>query len=501
MSAAAEPDRRGFAEGGEIAAVDLGSNSFHLAVAQAGSGGLRLLDRLREAVRLGGGLDGRGRLDPATADRALACLRRFGERIAQLPASQVRAVGTSALRRLRDGGRFLRMAAEALGHEIEVISGAEEARLVYLAVARGHPELPPRRLVVDIGGGSTELIVGSGEALALAESVELGCVSHTRAHFPDGRITRKRFDRALAAACSELEFLQQRYRTQGWDVAVGTSGTIRGIWRVLGQVTITRAGIDRIVDELVGAGHIDRIRYPALREDRRPVFAGGLAILAAVFEVLGVAAMQTSDQALREGLLHDLVGRLRHRDGREGALLALAQRFGVDLAQARAVAATARALLDQVATEWQLTDADARQWLGWAALVHEIGLAVSHAGYHRHGEYILQHADLPGFSRTEQGQLAALVRLHRRRFATELLSALEGPQRARLARLAVLLRLACLLHRARRAPDALPSLTADGPRLVVRLPEAVRAQRPLLMADLADEARRLRRAGFRLQAG
>lgn len=353
----------------EVAAVDLGSNSFHLVVAREQGAELQVLDRLREPVRIAAGLDAQKQLSKDVQERALACLERFGQRLAGIPRGRVRVVGTNTLRKLRKSPEFTRAAHKALGHPIEVISGVEEARLVYAGVTHGLAG-PARRLVVDIGGGSTELIIGKGSEARLLESVALGCVAHTQRFFEDGEITEKRFRKARLAARVELEFLEGRYRKAGWEMAIGSSGTVRGTWRVMrakgwADEEITREALEKTVELLIETGHSNRIDYADLREDRRAVFAGGLAVLAGVFDSLKVDGMRTSENALREGVLYDLLGRLSDRDIRGDTIAALAQRYGVDGPHADDVEATALKLLDGVLDEdWKLDKKASRQLLG-----------------------------------------------------------------------------------------------------------------------------------------
>lgn len=493
----------------EVAALDLGSNSFHLLVARQLGASFQVLDRLRDTVRLAEGLDAQRRLEPKVAQRALDCLARFGQRLAGIPPDRVRVVGTNSLRRLRhspDGPPFTAAAEKALGHDIEIISGREEARLVYAGVTHGLPaETPPRRLVVDIGGSSTELIVGRGSEPRLTESVALGCVTHTRRFFEDGEVSEKRMRRARLAARVELEFLEERYRKNGWDVAIGASGTVRGIWRVMRargwtEDAITRDALEKTVALLIDTGRIDKIDYEDLRPDRREVFPGGLAVLAAVFDSLKLDRMVTSEYALREGVVQDLIGRLGDRDIRGDTIAALAERFGVDAVHAAAVEATALRGLEQVADDWKLERKPCARLLGWAAKLHECGLAVSHSGYHKHGEYLLRNADLPGFSQTEQRLLAALVRLHRGKFSPQVWENLPRPWTEAIPRLAVLLRIAVLIHRG-RVPDTRPrvQMAASRAGLELTLAKSWLEEHPLTAADLELEADYLAGADFKLK--
>ena len=491
-------------QGGDVAAVDLGSNSFHMVVAREDGGQLQIIDRLRESVRLAAGLDPSGGLSEESQARALVCLSRFGQRLRGIPPSRVRVVGTNTLRKLKDDGQFIAATEEVLGHEVEIISGVEEARLVYAGVIRGVGAAPPRRLVVDIGGGSTELIIGRGTEPKLMESVSLGCVTHTARHFGDGVITRAGMRKARLAARVEMEFLEHRYRRNGWDIALGASGTVRGIWRVMKaqgwtEDLITRDGLEKTVAMTVDAGAVSRIDFPGLREDRRPVFAGGLAVLSGVFDALDLKAMQTSDQALREGVVYDLLGRLADRDVRSRSVAALAQRYAVDPKQARSVERTALRLFERAADPWSLDRIVGSRLLTWAAQLHEIGLAIAHDGYQRHGEYILRNGDLFGFSQTDQKLLAALVRLQRGKFSSSVIDDLPKSWRDTIRRLAALFRLAVLLHRSRTPSPRLPfQLEVRRRTLQLAFTGTWLEQHPLTRADLEVERDALQGAGFKL---
>lgn len=478
----------------EVAAVDLGSNSFHMMVARADGSELQVIDRLREPVRLAAGLDADKRMRPEVAQRALACLSRFGERLRGIPPERVRIVGTSTLRRMRGRAEFLAAAEAATGHAIEIISGVEEARLVYNGVVQGLGREKPRRLVVDIGGGSTELIIGRAGEPKLMESVSMGCVTHNLAHFGNGQITREAFNTARMAASVHLEFLIRRYRKMGWDVAIGSSGTVRGVWRVMMaegwcEDEITREGLEKLIDLVIARGHVSKIDFPALREDRRPVFAGGLAVLAGVFDSLAIRRMRTSEHALREGVTFDLLGRLSDHDVRSQSVDTMAKRYGADLRHAKAVERTALKLLDQAQKDWQLDPKVCRALLGWASKLHEIGLVIAHASYHKHGEYILRNCDLQGFSQTDLHILAALVRLHRGKFAPGALQELPPSWNEPVQRLAMILRLATLLHRS-RGPEIKPpvKLTVGRRTMDVEFTQSRWLDRhPLTRADLERE--------------
>ncbi len=489
-----------------IAAVDLGSNSFHMVVARTKGGEPVLVDRLREMVQLASGLDADGRLSPESRDRAIECLRRFGQRLRHMAPSDVRAVGTNTLRAAADAGEFVLDAERALGHSIETISGIEEARLIFLGVTRTLPDPRRRRLVVDIGGGSTEVIVGDEAPLGM-ESLYMGCITFSRAHFGDGRLTAESWRRAELAALQELEPVAGRFRALEWEEAVGASGTIRaidGLVRTYGwsRDGITAEALGRLRDMLLEAGRVGRLKLKELNPRRRTTIAGGAAILSALFEALGVDVMRRSDGALREGLLYDFLGRMRDQDARERGVEALADRARVDRRQASRVKQTALALLAQVAESWGLEAGDARQFLSWAANLHEIGLDIAHNHYHRHGEYMVAHADLQGFSLPEQQALATLVRAHRRKFPTEVIAALPRNWSSWTERLTVPLRLSVVLHRSRSTLPLPPMALATAKKaLDLRFPPEWLDQHPLTRADLETEAAYLREAGYRLSFG
>jgi exopolyphosphatase/guanosine-5'-triphosphate,3'-diphosphate pyrophosphatase len=487
-----------------MAAIDLGSNSFHMIIAELIDGELRIVDRLREMVRLAGGLDEQDNLDEASRQRALDCLQRFGQRLADFPQGSVRAVGTNTLRRARSPG-FLYQARQALGHPIEIIAGVEEARLIYLGVAHGLADNDAMRLVIDIGGGSTEVILGRSFQPLELESLYMGCVSFSRRFFPDGKITGKAMKKALMAARLEVQGIEREYRDIGWGEVVGASGTIKAVRDVVmangwSEEGITLSSLQQLVEALVKVDHIEQLNLSGLKDDRRPVICGGVAVLLALFEGLRIERMQVSDLALREGLLYDMLGRIRHEDVRERTIGLLGSRYQIDTQQAARVEQTALDLLTAVAGGWSLADEEARQLLGWAARLHEIGLTIAHNQYHKHGAYLLANCDLLGFSNREQQQLAILVRAHRRKFPLAELNQLGEAEEQRGRYLAVLLRLAVLLHRS-HSDEPLPPLSLHGREdgLIMHFPEGWLDSHPLTHADLEQETGFLETVKFKLE--
>ena len=488
-----------------VAAVDLGSNSFHMIVARISGGDLQVVDRIKEMVRLGEGLTTNKYLRPEVSERALACLERFGQRLQGMPQGSVRAVGTNTLRQVHPETRFLEQAKSALGHPIDVIAGREEARLIYLGVSHGLAAGDENRLVVDIGGGSTEIIIGQGFTPHLRESLHMGCVSMSRKHLNDGRITRKAMEEAELAGALEVRPVKELFRRTGWGNAVGSSGSIKAIRDVVQAEGwcddgISAESLQTLRDALIGFGKASAIDLKGLSEERKPVFAGGVAVLRSVFLNLGIKHMQVSDEALREGLIYEMMGRIQDEDVRERTVSALCSRFDVDEEHAARVQATAQMLLDQVSGPWQLEHPSYPGILGWAARLHEIGLAVSHSHFQKHGAYLLRNADLSGFTRDEQSVLAALVLGHRRKFPVQAFAHLPRALRDSSRRLCVILRLAVLLHRGRSlATKPNPEAEARNDTLQITFPGRWLDDHPLPRIELEHEAQRLAAGGIFLE--
>lgn len=480
-------------DGDQLAAVDIGSNSFHMVVARYTLGQLRVVDRLRETVRMADGLDGKGGLSSAARQRGLECLARFGQRIRDVPSLRVRALATNTVRQLASPQSFLVPAETALGHAIEVVSGREEARLIYLGVAHAQPPKPGQlRLVIDIGGGSTEFIIGRGFEQIERESLQVGCIASTRRFFPGGKLSKKRWKEALTEIGAEFQQFAGLYRALGWQEALGSSGTHKAIGEICAAMKLTKGAITaealpQVRDRLLQATHIDAIELPGLSNDRRPIIAGGVLVLEAAFEALGLQRLMVSKAAMREGILYDMLGRGSDNDPRDASVSSLTQRYGIDEAQAARVEGTAMRLFEQVAENWALDDDDARQ-LGWAARLHEIGLAVAHSQYHVHGAYLIENSDISGFSRQEQQVLATLVRTHRRSVPKTAFDALPDRLLLSTKRKAALLRLSVLLHRSHDSePIPKLELVGNGDALQLVISKKWIEARPLLRADLISE--------------
>lgn len=478
-----------------LAAVDLGSNSFRLQIARVEGDQLYMLDGLRETVRLAEGLSDDKFLDAEAQKRALAALGRFAERLRDLPSIAVRAVGTNSLRVARNAADFIVQAEHVLGFPIEVISGLEEARLIYLGVAHGLPQSDDNLLVMDIGGGSTEFIVGNGLTPLKLESLYMGSVSYSTRFFPDGKITERKLEKAELAARSEVQSITADYRGQ-WQYALGSSGTAKSIAEILeangySQGGITRDGLEKLRARLLREGDVNKLDLPGLRPDRAPTLAGGFAIMYAAFCELGIAHMDTALGALREGVLYDLWGRFHNNDMRDVTVQHFMRRYDVDYRQVERVTK----LSDMLARQFlgNAADGPALQILGWVASLHGIGIRVAHSGYHKHTAYILANADMPGFSKKEQARLSLLALAHRGNLK-KLQGMLTGEEDCVLA---MSLRLAVLFYR-NRSDIALPVLHGrfSGAKFHLSIDPDWLAQNPLTETALQDEVKQWKTMGI-----
>ncbi len=468
-------------------------------------GQIVVLDRIRESVRLAEGFSDSGELSAEARSRALDCLSRFGERLRDMRAGSVRAAGTSTFRRAQEKSGFMREAEAALGHPIDIVSGREEARLIYAGVISSLPPNDGERLVVDIGGGSTELIQGRGRQPTRLESLHLGCVRMTERFFGAGSINSAAFDSARNAARLELRPVKAFFRGSGDVEAIGASGTIRSAEQVataLGLTdthTLSSEVLEALIARVLEFDSINQLSLPGLSERRAQVWPGGLAILAELLAVLRIQRMTVADGAMREGLLHDLIGRMQHDDAREQTVQAMMARYQVDRQQAERVAETAAGLLEQCAASWGLEDPLYAQILRWAACLHEIGLDIAHDGYQRHGAYIAENADMPGFPRAEQRLLAYLIENQRRSFTSRLKSSLPRGWRRAAMRLALLLRLGVLINRS-RGSLGLERLEIEvhGAKIQLRFDPDWLAANPLTVADLTQEQEHLANSKYSL---
>ena len=476
-----------------LAAIDMGSNSFHLAIARVDHGEVKKVASMSEKVQLAAGLDENKNLTEAAQPRGLACLSRFVGRLGSVQPNRLRIVATNALRQAKNGHEFIQKAAEILPKHIEIIAGREEARLIYLGVSHTMVN-SGRRLVIDIGGGSTELIIGEEFEPIHTESLQMGCVAFTKAFFVDGEINQKSFDKAVVAARKELSGIANTYKEAGWDTVVGSSGTIKACHQITVNMgwsnekeELTRDGLDKLKEKLLKYKHVAEMEFDGLKEDRRAVLPAGIAILYAIFDVLELDKLVYSDGALREGVMYDLLGRFQHEDIRDRSVQALMGRYNADPKQAERVVNMAQHLFDGVADSLKLTTEDS-DLLRRAAYLHEIGLAISHAGYHRHGAYLLQHSDIAGFSQIDQNHLSHLVAHHRRKLRSDARVDVMKVGGNKLVYLCLLLRLAVLLNHS-RSDQMLPAieLTVGNAQQWQLSVSGNAAQWPLLVADLHDE--------------
>lgn len=474
-----------------VAAVDLGSNSFRLQIARVANGSLLPLDTIKETVRLGAGLNAEKYLSEAAQERAVEALSRFAERLQGLPPEAVRAVATHTFRVATNIAEFLPKAEAALGFPIETIAGQEEARLIFVGAAHSLPATKESRLVVDIGGGSTEFIIGNRFRPVRAESKQLGCVTWSQRFFADGKITPDRLAAAELAARERLLPMVKDFRAGLWERAFGSSGTARSLCDMLelndlSTSGITLKGLTRLRQLLLDAKHVDKVHLNGLRSDRRPVLPGGFAIMAAVFDMLGIEQMGMADGALREGVLHDLLERHTKKDIREHSVPQFQRRYHVDMAQAARVATLSTRLFDLLEPEITPARTDLARHLAMAAQLHEVGLSISHVSYRRHSAYILQHADIPGFSRREQDLMSKLVFAHRGRLTKAILDEFSREERGGLA----CLRLGVMFCRARQ--DDTPPIRAfsrNGMVYRLELEPGWLDSRPLTSHVLAEEIR------------
>ncbi len=398
--------------GTRLAAVDLGSNSFRLEIGHYEFGHIQRVEYLKETVRQGNGLDEDRNLTQDAMERGWACLARFGERLAGFPRAHVRAVATQTLREARNRDDFLVRGSEVLGYPIDVVSGTEEARLIYQGVARLLPQSDERRLVVDIGGRSTELILGQQYTPDTVASFRVGSVAWSQRYFANGDFTASALRGAEIAAKAVLDEAVATFRPGAWDIAYGSSGTAGAVGDILAAAggppgIITREGLNWLRDRILRAQTAERLRLEGLKDERRAVIGGGISVLRAVFDLLDISEMHVAQGALRQGALYDLLDREQPgTDLRNTTVDGLMQRFGVDMEHAERVASTACMLFDQAAPPGSER---ASRKLSWAARLHEIGCQISHSDSHRHGAYILDNTDAAGFAVPELHHLGVLV--------------------------------------------------------------------------------------------
>tara|TARA_R110002072_G_scaffold622_4_gene4764 strand:+ start:3780 stop:5300 length:1521 start_codon:yes stop_codon:yes gene_type:complete len=486
-----------------IAAVDMGSNSFHMVVAKISHGEVRVIDKLGEKVQLAAGLNDLGEMTEEAKNRAFDCLSRFAQRIKGLDASAVQIVGTNALRAAKQKKGFLRKAEEITGYPIEIISGREEARLIYLGVAHTLSDDYGNRLVIDIGGGSTELIIGERFETKALESLHMGCVSFREKYFQDGQLTDKNFSKAIRHASRELLGISQHYSQLGWQSCVGASGSVKAILNSLVHLgyaheTIELSALYKLRQKMIKLGHTNFIDELGIKKDRASIFPAGLSILIACFEVLSITRMSFTTGALREGLLYDIVGRIQHEDVRERTIQSMQLRYDVDKVHAQQVEETALYIYTESADAWGIKNAINENLLKWASRIFEVGLSIAHAQYHRHGAYLVYYSELAGFTRLTQLYLSILVRSHRRKFSDEPFAALTEKEQVLLKKLSVIFRLANVLTVARKSSETNFSLKVEDKTLFLDMGQGWLSENPLNEANLELEKELLLKQGFEL---
>lgn len=488
-----------------FAAIDLGSNSFHMVVAEPEGSSIRIIDGLRVPVRLGAGLDSEKRLKKQTLQLALDALGQFAQRLRGVPLRQVRIVGTNTLRRARNASEFMDEAQSILGKRIDIISGREEARLIFSAVSHAAQDPDVQRLVIDIGGGSTELIIGKGYKPKLLESVNMGCVSYTTKFLSDKKIEASDIKKASVEAQVELSPIFRAYNELGWSEVIGCSGTIKAVSRILEELgitdgTITRDGVRTLISEIDKAGSAEKLNLKSISSNRCSVICGGIAILHALMKTLKIDKMLASPVALREGLIFDMVGKAEHIDIQSQTLQNLVNRYDIDTQQTQRVENAVTQFFMQVHKDWNLDEDADLALLVWAAKLHELGKAVAHTQYHKHGAYIIEHSDLIGFTMADQKILGLLVRFHRRKIDLDAFEVFQKPEKERIVKLLGLLRLAVLIHRARHTVnlDHIKVKVKEN-QLAVSVSKEWLEENPLTSSELTEEEGRLLLVNFKLK--
>jgi len=485
----------------KIAAIDLGSNSFHMVVAQFSHGQLRVTGEYGEKVQLAAGLQNDYLTDEAQ-ERGLACLTRFAQVIENMPLGSVRVVATNTLRVAKNRYDFIGKAMDIIPHPVEIIAGREEARLIYTGLSNTMDHGEQKRLVIDIGGGSTECIIGSQLTPILTESLHMGCVSFSKRFFPDGIINKTSFQRAVTTARLELLSIQEDYFDEGWDISIGSSGTIKAAHNVIqennwGKKGITPKTLKQIQKAILSVDHVDQINIIGLKPERKATFAAGIAILTAVFECFEIEQMDFSISALREGVLFDIMGRYLDTDIRQTTVQYLINQYHIDTEQSKLVAHTALSALAQVKESWALTTVSCENFLHWSCLLHEVGVGISHARYHKHGAYIISESDLPGYSQQEQQVLANLILRHRRKFTQSTGYRFTKEVQQELDKLAILLRFSIVLHHDRKEGDMpIFTMTAKEKSIHIDFLPGWLDCRPLTLANMQLEAELLAAKDF-----
>lgn len=478
----------------EIAAIDLGSNSFHMIVARIVNGSVQVLSRLKQKVQLAAGLDENGVLNQEAIDRGVACLALFAERLQNFPLENVTVVGTYTLRSAVNNEAFLQQAKKVFPYPINIISGETEAKLIYAGVSHTQPE-QGRKLIIDIGGGSTEMIIGDDFTPILANSRNMGCVSFAGQFFPQGKISQQAFEQAYQTTLQRITDLAEPYKKQGWQSVLGSSGTIKTVHQVICEMIdpdgiITAGRLDLLTKQVLSVNHFNELKLAGLNEQRVDVFVPGLAILTAVFDTFGIEQMRYSDGALREGVIYSLEKNFQVENIRQRTGKSLVKQFNLDTAQSQRVLQTTLCLWSQF-NDWTETDyiEEMRDILFWAALLHEVGLVINHKSMEKHSTYILQHIELPGFTKNQQQLLAILARYQQKSLKLSEISHHLPYPKADIIALIRLLRIAIIFNKSRQATEQTDKISLKTDRTLWQLtfePHYL-AKNPLIAQELATE--------------
>ncbi|WP_333606887.1 guanosine-5'-triphosphate,3'-diphosphate diphosphatase [Arsukibacterium sp.] len=487
------------------AVIDLGSNSFHMLMVKVVGGSVQVIGRVKRKVRLAAGLNDNLVLSRKAMKRGWECLELFAERLQDIPASNIRIVGTATLRLAQNVKSFLKQAELILGQKIQVISGEDEARIIYQGVAHTS-NCDSNRLVIDIGGASTEVVIGQGFTAQLLASLNMGCVTFLERYFSDQQLSEDNFAAAISAAETEIANISQQYRDKGWQIAVGASGTVQAMQEILvaqgKDEVITLSKLEDIMQQALACGPMSQLNVVGLAQERKQVFPSGLAILIALFRQLQIQGMTLSGGALREGVLYSMLPQLQHTDVRNRTCNSLMVRYFIDQQHAARVAEMAVLLAEQLQGRWDLHKFEGHNMLRCGALLHELGLLIEYKNHHHHGAYIINHSDLPGFTRAQQQLVMALVYNHRADISREVIARQTMTSVLLTVRLTRILRLAVILSM-RRRHEVLPAVTisAKAESLSLQMPTGYLEQHPLMRAELEQEAQYQQAAGWELLIG
>ncbi|WP_448212374.1 Ppx/GppA phosphatase family protein [Colwellia sp. MEBiC06753] len=485
------------------AVIDLGSNSFHMLITRLVADGVQTVDKVKRKVRLASGLDEHNRLSTDAMSRGLECLSFFAERLQDIAPENIRIVATATLRIAQNADEFLAKAQLILKQPVVLLSGIEEAERIYLGVAHTS-ECGAKRLVLDIGGASTEVVIGEHFTIHQAISLNMGCVTFNQQYFTNGKLSAKQFDQAIAQAKSQLLPYLATYETFGWQTVLGGSGTMQALAEILvynhRPAIITYEFLQEIKQQLLQFEQFDSIKIAGLTSERTPVFASGLAILIGLYQSFNIQSLQLSGGALREGLLYEMLPDMRKVNIRERTIHSLVERFHIDEAHADRVKHQAQRLYDDLAADWQLSDENLKQMLFAACKLHEVGLLLSFKYHQRHGAYIIQNADLPGYDQTERQLIVTLVNLYKGDIEPEALSSMAITDQVTAAKLLAIFRLAVILCR-RRKDEVLPDYQSsiDGNTIKLCLPATWIEQHPLIADELMQENQHLASLSLALQ--